>query len=76
MSDYYDLRENAIKTCVDRYRNDIKQLKHGVDEASLPLQLIKEKTLMLRTFQQELDVEKIHRARSVKAVNERCRSYF
>jgi hypothetical protein len=73
MGEYYDLRENAIKACVQKCQSELAQLAQGGDSQ---LKLLKEKTNMMRTFQQELDIEQIHRSRSVKAVNERCRAFL
>ena len=72
MHDYYDLRENAIKSCVEKCRGDIDTLKRNADT---PAHFLKQKLFLLKSFQQELDIEKIHRARTVKAVEERCRTY-
>ena len=73
MRDYYDLRENAIKECVEKCKKEIDLLKKNNDT---PVSVLREKSFNMRLFQQELDIEQIHRERSYKAVEERCRAYF
>lgn len=72
MRDYYESRESAIKKCIDYAKNEVEKLKQNADT---PIYLIKEKNFNLRYFQQELDIDQIDKARTIKAVDERCRAY-
>ena len=57
MHDYYDSRENAILSCIEHARKQIEHDNKGT---------ILEKTRNLRIFKQELEIEHISKARSLK----------
>ena len=64
LSDYYDVRENAVRNCFNQYKAEVDKLKPSTDDDSRSL--LMEKRSKLRYYQQELDVEKIIRERSIK----------
>jgi hypothetical protein len=73
MHDYYDSREEAVKKCIERSKKEIEALKEKKD--SVPFGVLRDKNYSLRVYQQEIEIEKICRTRTEKAVEERCRSY-
>lgn len=64
MHDYYDQRESAVKACIEKARKEVESLKQL--GANVPLDQLKEKNYNLRVYQQELQIEKISRARTEK----------
>ncbi len=73
MDDYYDVRESAVRNCYNQYKAEVDKLKGSNDDDSRSMLL--EKRSKLRYYQQELDVEKIIRERSLK-VNFYTLEYF
>lgn len=71
LSDYYDVRENAVRNCFNQYKAEVDKMKASVDDDSRSL--LMEKRSKLRYYQQELDVEKIIRERSIKV---KCPFFF
>jgi hypothetical protein len=64
LDSYYDIRENAVRKCFNQYKAEVDKLKASNDDDSRSMLL--EKRGKLRYYQQELDVEKIIRERSLK----------
>ena len=63
MHSYYDLRENAVKKCIEKAKKDLENLKANPDA---PRDQLKEKNYNLRIFEQELAIENIVRSRALK----------
>jgi len=63
MHEYYDLREDAVQKCIERSKNEVEELKQ---QSEAQFRLLREKNYNLRLYQQELEIEKICRARTQK----------
>ncbi len=70
LNSYYDSREAAILKCIEHSRKIVETSKLSDDISE-----IREKNRNLRMFLQEQEIESINKARSLKAVDERCRKY-
>uniref|UniRef100_H2YKT4 Protein MIX23 n=1 Tax=Ciona savignyi TaxID=51511 RepID=H2YKT4_CIOSA len=75
----HDVRNNAIKVCIENQALKTKKLKdlkdQNPDDFQIRKQLGREQT-NLRLFQQESTIEKITQERAKKAFYERCRNYY
>lgn len=73
MREYYDLRENKIKSCVSQCEKEVNDLRQDPNASPAAL---RDKSFLLRLYKQEQQVEEIHRTRSERAVEEKCRAYI
>ena len=71
LDSYYDSREAAILRCIEHAKHAAESVRSTDDISE-----IREKNRNLRIFQQEQDIETINKARSLKAVGERCKQYM
>jgi hypothetical protein len=68
LNEYYNSRESLINSCIRASLEQLEKSKTQSLNAS-----IKEESYKIRVFQQELEIEKIIRARTFKVITVSCR---